>query len=290
MRTSHHYSVSSAGRLSTWLVAILGLGAYVGLIYGLTVFPLQLELPVPHWATFAVPALAYALLILLFVRRPTILRWLIGTAILSGLHLALAMAREPLSVMLDPALAGRPLPWTLPPPLPEVVGVCLLLVPLRDVLRARPRLARERTSSSTRAASSLRARGSVVPRVPQAAAPEGMESPKEVPVWERSERYRLQADSIPAINVSASRDRDGHITVTLVNLDPQRARTVQAEVRGQKVSGVTGRILTGGTMNAHNTFERPDAVQPAEFRNARLAGNVLRIELPARSVVALQLR
>ena len=111
-----------------------------------------------------------------------------------------------------------------------------------------------------------------------------------LPVWERSERYRLQADSIPAINVSASRDRDGHITVTLVNLDPQRARTVQAEVRGQKVSGVTGRILTGGTMNAHNTFERPDAVQPAEFRNARLAGNVLRIELPARSVVALQLR
>ncbi|HEX7785357.1 MAG TPA: hypothetical protein VF653_03980, partial [Methylomirabilota bacterium] len=158
----------------------------MGLIYGLTVFPLQLELPVPHWATFAVPAVAYALLILLFVRRPTILRWLIGTAILSGLHLALAMAREPLSVMLDPALAGRPLPWTLPPPLPEVVGVCLLLVPLRDVLRARPRLARERTSSSTRAASSLRARGSVVPRVPQAAAPEGMESPKEVPVWERS--------------------------------------------------------------------------------------------------------
>ena len=55
MRTSHHHSVSSAGRVSAWLVAALGLAAYVGLIYGLTVFPLQFELPVPQWATFAVP-------------------------------------------------------------------------------------------------------------------------------------------------------------------------------------------------------------------------------------------
>jgi hypothetical protein len=88
--------------------------------------------------------------------------------------------------MLDPALAGRPLPWMLPPPLPEVVGVFLLLVPLRDLLRARPRLARERTSGSSRASASMRARGSVVPRVPQAVPSENVESPKDVPVWERS--------------------------------------------------------------------------------------------------------
>jgi hypothetical protein len=164
MRTPHH-AVTSAGRFSAWLVALLGLGAYVGLIYGLTVFPLQLELPAPYWATFAVPAAVYGLLILLFVRRPTILRWIVGTALLSGVHVGLVMAREPLSVMLDPALAGRPLPWMLPPPFPELVGVFLLLVPLRDLLRARPRLARERTGS-IRASSSVRGRGSVVPRVP----------------------------------------------------------------------------------------------------------------------------
>lgn len=187
MRTPHH-SVSSAGRFSAWLVAVLGLGAYVGLIYGLTVFPLQVELLVPHWATFAVPAAVYGLLVLLFVRRPTILRWIVGTALLSGLHFALVMAREPLSVMLDPALAGRPLPWALPSPLPEVVGVFLLLVPLRDLLRARPRLARQRTSSSSRASASLRARGSVVPRVPQAIPSDSVDSPKDVPVpvWERN--------------------------------------------------------------------------------------------------------
>jgi len=186
MRTPHH-SVTSAGRFSAWLAAAVGLAAYVGLIYGLTVFPLQFELPVPHWATFVIPAVAYGLLILLVVRRPSIVRWIAGTALLTGLHIALMMAREPLSVMLDPALAGRPLPWTLPSPMPELVGIFLLLVPLCDVLRARPRLARERTSGSSRAVSSARARGSVVPRVPQAlSSSEGVDSPKDVPVWERS--------------------------------------------------------------------------------------------------------
>ena len=186
MRTSHHHSVSSAGRVSAWLVAALGLAAYVGLIYGLTVFPLQFELPVPQWATFAVPAVAYGVLVLLFVRRPTIIRWVVGTALLTGLHVALLMARGPLSVMLDPALAGRPLPWMLPPPLPELVGVFLLLVPLRDLLRARPRLVRERISGSSRASSSVRARVSVVPRVPQAAPSDSLDSRKDLPVWERS--------------------------------------------------------------------------------------------------------
>jgi hypothetical protein len=169
MRTSYH-SVSSARRLSSWLAVVLGLAAYVGSIYGLTMLPLQFEVPLPHWGTFAVPPVVYGLLVLLFVRRPSVLRWLVGTAILSGLHLLLGVAREPLTALLDPALAGRPLPWMLPPPLPELVGVILLLVPLRDVLRARPRPARERGSSAGRPSPSPRGRGVVAPR-PQPAAP-----------------------------------------------------------------------------------------------------------------------
>jgi alpha-N-arabinofuranosidase len=43
-------------------------------------------------------------------------------------------------------------------------------------------------------------------------------------------------------------------------------------------------------MNAHNTFERPTAVQPAEFRGARLSGSTLTIDLPAKSVVVLEIR
>ena len=171
MRTSYN-SVSSARRLSSWLMVALGLAAYVGVVYALTVLPLQLEVPLPPWSVLVVPPVVYALLVLLVVRRPSVLGWLVGTIALSGLHALLGVAREPLTALLDPALAGRPLPWLLPPPLPELLGVVLLLVPLRDELRARPRSARERPSGVGRLGATSRGRGVITPRQPGAAPAE----------------------------------------------------------------------------------------------------------------------
>jgi hypothetical protein len=176
MRTSYRF-VSSARRLSSWLMALLGLAAYVGLIYALTLVPLQLEVPLPKWAIAGIPPLTYGLLVWLWVRRPSVVRWLVGTAILSSLHVLLGMSREPLTALLDPALAGRPLPWMLPPPLPELIGVMLLLVPLRDLLRAPVRLARERGSAPARTSASPRARAATPTRV--ATAVEGSGTPSE---------------------------------------------------------------------------------------------------------------
>ena len=102
--------------------------------------------------------------------------------------------------------------------------------------------------------------------------------------------YSYSGEDIPAVNASASRDSSGTIHVTLVNLDPEGARTVAGDIRGTSVSAVTGRILTASAMNAHNTFEDPGALQPAAFHGARLADGRLTIELPARSVVVLELR
>lgn len=179
MRTSYR-SVSSARRLSSWLMAVLGLAAYVGLIYVLTLVPLQFEVPLPKWAVASIPPVTYGLLVWLWVRRPSVLRWLVGTAVLSGLHVLLTMSREPLSALLDPALAGRPLPWMLPPPLPELIGLMLLLVPLRDLLRAPVRLARERGAATARpSAASLRVRAATPSRVPTAPALEGIGSLSE---------------------------------------------------------------------------------------------------------------
>ena len=180
MRTSYR-SVSSARRLSSWLMAVLGLAGYVGLVYALTFVPLQFEVPLPKWGVASIPPITYGVLVWLWVRRPSVVRWLVGTAVLSGLHVLLAMSREPLSALLDPALAGRPLPWMLPPPLPELIGVLLLLVPLRDLLRAPVRVARER-SAAARPSVSVRARAATTPTRAQAApAPEGSRSLSETP-------------------------------------------------------------------------------------------------------------
>lgn len=178
MRTSHH-SVSSAERLSSWLMALLGLVAYVGLVYALTLVPIQFEVPLPSWGIAVVLPATYGLLLWAWVRRPSIARWLLGTALLSGLHVALGMAREPLTALLDPALAGRALPWVLPPPLPELIGLVFLLVPLRDVLRAPVRLARERGVGPVRPSPSHRIRPAAAPQVRLGAPVEGSGSLSE---------------------------------------------------------------------------------------------------------------
>jgi len=102
--------------------------------------------------------------------------------------------------------------------------------------------------------------------------------------------YTFDGESIPAVSASASRDGAGRIHVTLANLDPNAPRTVTADIRGATVSTVSGRVLTAAAMNAHNAFDDPDVVQPAPFRDARLVGGRLVIDLPAKSIVALELR
>ena len=96
-------------------------------------------------------------------------------------------------------------------------------------------------------------------------------------------------NSIPAISASASR-KDGRILITLANTDLEAARTVEAFVRGATVSRVSGRVLTADVMNAHNTFDAPDAVAPADFSGARLDQGMLTIALPPMSVVALEIK
>jgi alpha-N-arabinofuranosidase len=64
---------------------------------------------------------------------------------------------------------------------------------------------------------------------------------------------------------------------------------VAIDLRGPRPTGVSGRILTAETMNALNTFEKPDVVKPSDFSGAKLSGNGLELVLPAKSVVALEL-
>jgi alpha-N-arabinofuranosidase len=42
-------------------------------------------------------------------------------------------------------------------------------------------------------------------------------------------------------------------------------------------------------MNAHNSFENPDAVKPAEFSGFKTSAGGFAVTLPAKSVVVLEL-
>jgi len=102
-------------------------------------------------------------------------------------------------------------------------------------------------------------------------------------------QYEFGEESIPAISTSASRDRTGKIHITLCNLDPNQEQLLSCEIRGAEVNSVSGRFLTAETITAHNTFDQPEGVKPADFTDVKIQDSQLSIQVPARSVVVLEL-
>lgn len=109
-----------------------------------------------------------------------------------------------------------------------------------------------------------------------------------VPVDVQSERYEFAGYSVPAVSASASVDAAGRLHITLSNANPHKDIPLQAHLAGMKGKTVRGRVLQGGAMDAHNTFEQPNEVLPREFTRARLAADGLQITVPKMSVVALE--
>jgi alpha-L-arabinofuranosidase len=111
-----------------------------------------------------------------------------------------------------------------------------------------------------------------------------------LPVTLASPQYQFGDVSIPAISASASRDAAGKVHLSLVNVDPQRRALLVVHIAGFGAAHVTGRVLSGGAMDAHNGFDQPDMVKPAQFVGATLERGDIKVYLPAASVVLLELQ
>ncbi|WP_337881430.1 alpha-L-arabinofuranosidase C-terminal domain-containing protein [Rheinheimera sp.] len=101
--------------------------------------------------------------------------------------------------------------------------------------------------------------------------------------------YRLAGVSVPAISATAARTKNGELYLGLVNLHPTQAESADIHLAGITIQHVSGQLLTANQMDAHNTFEKPHAIEPkafsAEGKNGRLT-----IELPAKSVLVVKVQ
>jgi alpha-L-arabinofuranosidase len=112
---------------------------------------------------------------------------------------------------------------------------------------------------------------------------------KLIPIQFNSPDYTIGGDKIPALNISASRDSTGAVHISLVNLDPAKSISIQTSIDGTWKS-VTGKILTSANLTDINTFEQPKKVVETDFKGAKLTGNKLSVDLPAKSIVVLELK
>lgn len=101
--------------------------------------------------------------------------------------------------------------------------------------------------------------------------------------------YTLGDQSMPALSLSASRDKYGKTHVSIVNAHAREPFSLSCDLEGIEADSVTGRILSADQLDAHNTFDNPNNLQPASFDGASISSGKLKVDLPARSVVVLQL-
>jgi alpha-L-arabinofuranosidase len=110
-----------------------------------------------------------------------------------------------------------------------------------------------------------------------------------LPVELDCQTYEQGGESIRALSLSASRDGAGKVHLSFCNLDAEQAQSVSCELEGLTPRHTSGRVLTASAVNSHNTFDQPEAVKPEAFEAVTVNGNTLSFELPARSVLVLEI-
>lgn len=108
-----------------------------------------------------------------------------------------------------------------------------------------------------------------------------------LPLTFTSNKYREGDREIDAVSVSASRDANGRIHITLVNADPNNEQRIETLLTGTTVGKVSGQLLTSDKINDYNSFEQPSTVTVKELKGTSLTENTLRVVLPPKSVVLL---
>jgi alpha-N-arabinofuranosidase len=96
--------------------------------------------------------------------------------------------------------------------------------------------------------------------------------------------YGDNGKGVPGISASAARGKDGKVYVALVNTNPRDATDVTLNVAGQAAAKASGQVLTADAMDAHNTFEQPQAIKPVPF-SAAATGGKLTLKVPAKAVM-----
>jgi alpha-N-arabinofuranosidase len=94
---------------------------------------------------------------------------------------------------------------------------------------------------------------------------------------------------LPMLSATASADSQGKIQISLVNIDPDNHNDLTIDLRGIKPGEVSGRILTSGKIQDHNSFEEPDLVKPEVFNAGSFQKGMLEVTIPAKSIVVLNI-
>ena len=111
---------------------------------------------------------------------------------------------------------------------------------------------------------------------------------KLIPVSFNSPLYTYNGETLPAVSVSASKDKNGLVHISLVNVDSKNKNKVEIDLSGIGIKNVSGTILTSSKLQDHNSFDVPNKIVPVAFKGFENKKGKLEIVIPPFSVLVLE--
>ena len=109
-----------------------------------------------------------------------------------------------------------------------------------------------------------------------------------IPLELDSPDYEFKGEKLPAISASASKDKNGSVHISMINIDAEKANTVSIDLNEMGNKSFTGQILTSGTLQDHNSFDNPEKITPKTFKDFKLKKGTIELTIPPFSVVVLE--
>jgi alpha-N-arabinofuranosidase len=94
---------------------------------------------------------------------------------------------------------------------------------------------------------------------------------------------------IPSVSVSASKDSNGKIHITLANINPDKDEKIKINIGGINLSKISGTILTAKAIDSYNSFDEPNNVVPGAFKDFKTDKTGITVSAPSKSVILLEL-
>jgi alpha-L-arabinofuranosidase len=108
-----------------------------------------------------------------------------------------------------------------------------------------------------------------------------------------SETISGNGTTIPVISAGTTVDSEGHVNVSLANVDLVNARTVSVTLNSGRDSYVvsSAQVITGPAKDTYNDFAQAEQVntKPLAASSCTVSGRSLQVTLPAKSVAMLVL-
>lgn len=96
--------------------------------------------------------------------------------------------------------------------------------------------------------------------------------------------------TIPMVSASAAKTKDGNMVISLANVSLDKAQNIDVDIENAGIKNISGEILTSKNISDYNDFNNPDVVKPVPFKDVKVKRNTLKVKIPAKSIVVLNIK